>query len=129
MAIGDVALEPDIEYSLLSGQEKAGVLLSALGTETSQLIFNHLRDNDVKRLINAMANVKKAPIWMVKRVLFGVVKSQKVAELGDIQVRETFFLTLLAIFVLLIGLWPAPLLDVMHVSVENLLRQATSTKL
>ena len=68
-------------------------------------------------------------LWMVKRVLFGVVKSQKVAELGDIQVRETFFLTLLAIFVLLIGLWPAPLLDVMHVSVENLLRQAMSTKL
>ena len=69
MAIGDVALDPEIEYSLLSGQEKAGVLLSALGTETAQLIFNHLRDNDVKRLINAMANVKKAPIWMVKRVL------------------------------------------------------------
>ncbi|MBT6326905.1 MAG: flagellar motor switch protein FliG [Bdellovibrionales bacterium] len=69
MAIGDVALDPEIEYSLLSGQEKAGVLLSALGTETAQLIFNHLRDNDVKRLINSMANVKKAPIWMVKRVL------------------------------------------------------------
>ena len=69
MAIGDVALDPEIEYSLLSGQEKAGVLLSALGTETAQLIFNHLRDNDVKRLINSLANVKKAPIWMVKRVL------------------------------------------------------------
>ena len=68
-------------------------------------------------------------LWMVKRVVFGVANSQEVAGLGDIQGRETFFLTLLAIFVLLIGLWPAPLLDVMHVSVENLLHQATATKL
>jgi len=69
MPVGDVSLDPDVEYSLLNGQEKAGVLLSSLGTETSQLIFSHMRDNDVKRMINAMAGVKKAPIWLVKKVL------------------------------------------------------------
>jgi len=67
--VGDANLDPDVEYSLLSGQEKAGVLLSSLGVNTSQLIFQHMRDNDVKRMINAMSNVKKAPIWLVKRVL------------------------------------------------------------
>lgn len=69
MPVGDANLDPDVEYSLLSGQEKAGVLLSSLGVNTSQLIFQHMRDNDVKRMINAMSNVKKAPIWLVKRVL------------------------------------------------------------
>lgn len=61
--------DPEVEYSLLSGQEKAGLLLSSLGVNTTQLIFGYLRDNDVKRMINVMGNVSKAPIWMIKRVL------------------------------------------------------------
>ncbi len=69
MAINEVSLDPEVEYSLMSGQEKAGVLLSSLGMQTSQLIFTHMRDNDVKRMINVMSNVKKAPIWLVKKVL------------------------------------------------------------
>ncbi|MCO4792448.1 MAG: flagellar motor switch protein FliG [Bacteriovoracaceae bacterium] len=63
------SLDPDTEYSLLSGQEKAAILLSALGVNTTQLIFGHLRDNDVKRMINTMAAVRKAPIWLIKKVL------------------------------------------------------------
>ena len=62
-------LDPDIEYSLMSGQEKAAILLSSLGTTTAQLVFQHLKDNDVKRMINTMATVKKAPIWLVKKCL------------------------------------------------------------
>jgi flagellar motor switch protein FliG len=62
-------LDPDLEYSLLSGQDKSGILLSSLGVETTQLIFSYMRDNDVKRMINVMSNLKKAPIWMIKRVL------------------------------------------------------------
>lgn len=62
-------LDHDTEYSLLSGQEKASLLLSALGIQTTQLIFSHMRDNDVKRMINAMSNTRKGSIWMIKRVL------------------------------------------------------------
>jgi len=62
-------VEPDVEYSLLSGQDKAGILLSIMGVSTSNLIFQHLRDNDVKRMINVMSNMRKAPIWMVKKIL------------------------------------------------------------
>lgn len=69
MAELDENFDPDVEYSLLAGQEKAAILLSSLGVETTQLIFKHMRDNDVKRMINAMANVRKAPIWLIKRVL------------------------------------------------------------
>lgn len=63
------SLDPDVEYSLLSGQDKSAILLSSLGVETTQLIFEHMRDNDVKRMINAMSNINRAPIWMIKRVL------------------------------------------------------------
>lgn len=69
MANPDKTLDPEVEYSLLSGQDKAALLLSSLGVSTTQLIFKHMRDNDVKRMVNAMANVKQAPIWMVKRLL------------------------------------------------------------
>lgn len=63
------SLDPEVEYSLLTGQDKAALLLSSLGVNTTQLIFSYMRDNDVKRMINAMGNIKKAPIWMIKRVL------------------------------------------------------------
>jgi flagellar motor switch protein FliG len=62
-------LEPDVQYALLSGQEKAAILLSALGPTTTKLIFKHMKDNDVKRMINTMSSISKSPIWMVKRVL------------------------------------------------------------
>ncbi|WP_127716592.1 flagellar motor switch protein FliG [Halobacteriovorax sp. HLS] len=67
--MSEQGLEPDVEYSLLSGQDKAAILLSSLGVTTTQLIFSHMRDNDVKRMINAMSSIKKASIWMIKRVL------------------------------------------------------------
>lgn len=63
------SLEPDVQYALLSGQEKAAILLSALGPTTTRLIFKHMKDNDVKRMINSMSAISKSPIWMVKRVL------------------------------------------------------------
>ena len=69
MADNSKTLDPEVEYSLLSGQDKAALLLSSLGVQTTQLVFKYMRDNDVKRMVNAMANVKKAPIWLVKRLL------------------------------------------------------------
>tara|TARA_B100000686_G_scaffold355306_1_gene472368 strand:+ start:50016 stop:51371 length:1356 start_codon:yes stop_codon:yes gene_type:complete len=68
-------------------------------------------------------------LWMVKRVVFGAITRNEVAALGDIRTRETLFLMCLAIFVILIGVWPAPMLDVMHASVNQLIEQASSSKL
>jgi len=68
-------------------------------------------------------------LWMVKRIIFGFSEKEEVVVLKDIQSRETAFLSLLVASVFLIGLWPAPLLDVMHVSVENLLHHVTVSKL
>lgn len=68
-------------------------------------------------------------LWMVKRVIFGDVKNENVAKLQDINNREFLFLTILAVMVLLFGLWPAPLIDVMDASVANLLQHMMQSKL
>ncbi|MBL1275204.1 MAG: NADH-quinone oxidoreductase subunit M [Ectothiorhodospiraceae bacterium] len=68
-------------------------------------------------------------LWMVKRVLFGEVANENVAALKDLNNREYFILGTLAVAVLVLGLWPAPLLDVMHVTVEHLVQQITQSKL
>lgn len=68
-------------------------------------------------------------LWMVKRVVFGAAEKKEVIGLRDIELREIFFLSLLAICVLVIGVWPSPLLEVMHVSVENLLQHTAISKL
>jgi len=68
-------------------------------------------------------------LWMVKRVFYGEVKNDGVKALQDLNQRELLIMTILAVAVLALGLYPAPLVDVMHVSVENLLLHITQTKL
>lgn len=68
-------------------------------------------------------------LWMVKRVVFGEITSRKVAELQDINAREALVLGTLAFAVLLLGIWPAPLIEVMDVSIENLVKHIAISKL
>jgi len=68
-------------------------------------------------------------LWMIKRVVFGEVANDNVAQLTDINRREFWMLGSLAIIVLVLGLWPAPLIEVMHASVEHLLTQVSQSKL
>jgi len=68
-------------------------------------------------------------LWLVKRVVFGPVVSPRVAKLEDLNPREAIVLGSLAIAVLIVGLWPAPLLRVMEPSIHHLVSQAVATKL
>lgn len=68
-------------------------------------------------------------LWMVKRVFFGAVSNDNVAELKDLNKREFAIMATLAVAVILLGIYPAPLIEVMHSSVANLLIQATTSKL
>ena len=68
-------------------------------------------------------------LWMVKRVVFGEIKNPKVSELQDLDRREFGVLLGMALGVLIIGIWPAPLLDVMRVSVDQLLTHLSVSKL
>ncbi|MEO6927632.1 MAG: NADH-quinone oxidoreductase subunit M, partial [Casimicrobiaceae bacterium] len=68
-------------------------------------------------------------LWMYKRVLFGAVANANVAALKDVTRREFWLLALLAFAVLAMGIWPKPFVDVMHVSVQNLLAHVAQSKL
>ncbi len=68
-------------------------------------------------------------LWMVKRVIYGEVANKTVAGLKDLHTREFIVLGILAFAVLLIGLWPAPLVDMMSVTVHELLVQISQSKL
>ena len=68
-------------------------------------------------------------LWMVKRVIFGEVVNEGVRGLEDINRREFVILGSLAAAVLLFGIWPAPLVEVMHASVNNLVAHVTESKL
>ncbi|TDJ60147.1 MAG: NADH-quinone oxidoreductase subunit M [Proteobacteria bacterium] len=68
-------------------------------------------------------------LGMYKRVIFGEVKHAAVNALQDISGRETTILVALAVMVLVLGLWPAPLLDMMHASVEQLVEHLAHSKI
>ncbi|MBP9712529.1 MAG: NADH-quinone oxidoreductase subunit M [Sterolibacterium sp.] len=68
-------------------------------------------------------------LWMYKRVVFGAVANAHVAELTDINAREFFILAVLALCVLGMGLYPLPFTDVMHASVDHLLKHVAMSKL
>jgi len=68
-------------------------------------------------------------LWLVKRVVFGDVKNEQVAKLKDVDAREAWMLGILVALIILIGVWPNPLVDVMHPTIENLAQQALTSKL
>jgi NADH-quinone oxidoreductase subunit M len=67
-------------------------------------------------------------LWMYKRVIFGAVANHHVAELKDLNGRELLVLGLLAIAVLFMGIYPLPFTEVMHASVNDLLRHVAQGK-
>jgi NADH-quinone oxidoreductase subunit M len=68
-------------------------------------------------------------LWLVKRVVFGPVANARVAALKDVNGREFLVLGALAVAVLVVGLWPAPLLKVLQPTIHHLVIQASASKL
>ncbi|MDE2432997.1 MAG: NADH-quinone oxidoreductase subunit M [Burkholderiales bacterium] len=68
-------------------------------------------------------------LWMYKRVYFGDVTNDHVRELKDINAREFLILALLAAAVLWMGVQPKPFTDAMHVSVTELIKHVSISKL
>ena len=68
-------------------------------------------------------------LWMYKRVVFGAVANHHVAELKDVNAREFLVLALLGVAALGMGLYPHPFTEVMHSSVNELLRHVAVGKI
>lgn len=60
-------------------------------------------------------------LWMVRRVFYGPVIHDQVAKLEDISGSDYLIFGLLAIVVLVVGIYPHPILNMMHASVGHLL--------
>ncbi|MGH8144507.1 MAG: hypothetical protein ACREU2_18590, partial [Steroidobacteraceae bacterium] len=63
-----------------------------------------------------------------KRVIFGPIGNDKVAHMQDLNGREFLVLGVLALSVLLLGVWPAPMLNMMDASVQHLVHQVMASK-
>ena len=72
---------------------------------------------------------RRLHLWMYKRVIFGPVANEHVASLQDLNSRELLVLGSLAVMVLLMGVYPLPFTEVMHASVNELLRHVSASKL
>ena len=68
-------------------------------------------------------------LWMYKRVIFGAVANPKVSALKDLNPREFMVLAVLAAAVLFMGIYPLPFTEVMHASVNELLRHVAQPKI
>ena len=68
-------------------------------------------------------------LWMFKRVYLGPVANEQVKGLSDLNSREFLMLSLLAIAVLYMGVYPKPFTDVMNSSVAELLKHVAISKL
>jgi NADH-quinone oxidoreductase subunit M len=67
-------------------------------------------------------------LWLVKRVIWGDIANEHVRELTDLNGREFLVLGVLAVAVLAVGLWPAPVLDAMRVTTQHLAQQILVSK-
>jgi NADH-quinone oxidoreductase subunit M len=68
-------------------------------------------------------------LWMVKRVVFGKMIHDGVKTLNDMNGREFFIMATLALCVLALGLYPQPVVEIMHASIDNLVTQMSVTKI
>lgn len=68
-------------------------------------------------------------LWMYKRVVFGPVTNNNVEKMSDLSRREFSIFAILALAVLIVGVYPFPLTEVMHATVDNLLEHVSHSKL
>ena len=68
-------------------------------------------------------------LWMVKRVFYGPVKNEKIAALKDVRGFDLIVFAALGACIIILGVYPAPMLNMMHASVGNLLHLARTTHL
>ena len=66
-------------------------------------------------------------LWMIKRVIFGSVTNERINQLDDINKLESIPLGLLALTILILGVWPKPLIDLMNQSINLLTLVITGT--
>ena len=68
-------------------------------------------------------------LWLYRRVIFGELKKENLKTITDLNLREIGFFAPLVVLALFMGIYPKPFLDVLHVSVENLVQQTQAARM
>jgi NADH-quinone oxidoreductase subunit M len=118
-------------FALLFAMANCGLPATAGFVGEWMVILGAVKFNFVVGLLAASALIFGAAytLWMFKRVYLGPVTNDDVQNLSDINAREFLMLTLLAVAVLYMGLYPRPFTDVMDASVADLLKHIAVSKL
>jgi NADH-quinone oxidoreductase subunit M len=77
----------------------------------------------------ALITAASYSLWMYKRVVFGAIGNERVAQMKDVGLREFWMLFAMALLVLGLGVYPKPVTDMMDVSVQALLQHVSQSKL
>ena len=59
-------------------------------------------------------------LWMIKRVIFGSITNEKISNVQDTTAVEFISLTILALMVLALGVYPEPLMKLMYITLNDL---------
>lgn len=62
-------------------------------------------------------------LWLYRRVIFGELTKPELKEILDLSPREILIFAPLVLLTLSFGVYPGPVLEIMHVSVDNLIAQ------
>ena len=118
-------------FALLFSMANCGLPATAGFVGEWMVILGAVKFNFVVGLLAASALIFGAAytLWMFKRVYLGPVTNDDVQNLSDINAREFLMLTLLAVAVVYMGLYPRPFTDVMDASVADLLKHIAMSKL
>ena len=62
-------------------------------------------------------------LYLYRRIIFGELTKENLMKISDLSLREIFVFAPLIILTIWMGVYPAPFLEILHVSVENLISQ------
>jgi len=62
-------------------------------------------------------------LWLYRRTVFGTIDKDDLKQILDMDKREIAFFAPLVVLAIVMGVYPGPFLDVMHVSVDHLIQQ------
>jgi NADH-quinone oxidoreductase subunit M len=117
-------------FMMLFAMANAGLPATSGFVGEFMVILGAMKANFWLALVAATTLVLGAgyTLWMYKRVIFGAVANSHVGALKDLNAREFIVLGALAVAVLLMGVYPRPFTEVMHGSVNELLRHIGTPK-
>jgi len=106
-------------------------IMVLIGTFSADQLYEFVISTKWVAVLAASSVVLSAAytLWMYKRVIMGDLVKDEVKAMPDMNVRELAFFAPLMVLVLWLGLYPIPVLDVLHSSVSHLIVQATTSKL